>query len=332
MKLIAETAWHHDGDYKFFKNLVLEICNKTKADYIKFHVTLDLDEYMHIDHPAYSWAKEKIFSKEQWEEIFNLTRESGKKLMLLFNDTNAIEFGLQFKPELVEIHSVCLNDTNLLKSLYKYFKGTYSKVVLGIGGTDLYEIEHALQYLKMDDIIMMHGFQNYPTQYNDINFSKIKKIMDLYPYLKHGYADHTAWNHENNVLITLFGAAMGMEYIEKHVTTAPGEERTDWQAAISIEKFVKIEEKLKVLEEVKGDGLLKMNKGEEVYSTFGKMKKAAILAEDVSKGDKLQLKQIRFKRTGQNSNLSQVDVIKKIGKIFTKDISRGSIINREDLK
>ena len=125
---------------------------------------------------------------------------------------------------------------------------------------------------------------------------------------------------------------MGMEYIEKHVTTAPGEERTDWQAAISIEKFVKIEEKLKVLEEVKGDGLLKMNKGEEVYSTFGKMKKAAILAEDVSKGDKLQLKQIRFKRTGQNSNLSQVDVIKKIGKIFTKDISRGSIINLQDLK
>ena len=40
MKLIAETAWHHDGDYKFFKNLVQQICNKTKADYIKFHLTL----------------------------------------------------------------------------------------------------------------------------------------------------------------------------------------------------------------------------------------------------------------------------------------------------
>ncbi len=332
MKLIAETAWHHDGDYKFFKNLVQQICNKTKADYIKFHLTLNVDEYMHDDHPGYSWVNERIFSKEQWEEVFNLTRENGKKLMLLFNDTKAIEFGVKFKPELVEIHSVCLNDVNLLKSLYKHFKGTNSKVVLGIGGTDLYEIEHALQYLKMDDIIMMHGFQNYPTQYNDINFSKIKKIMYLYPYLKHGYADHTAWNHENNILITLFGAAMGMEYIEKHVTTAPGEERTDWQAAISIENFVKIEEKLKVFEEAKGDGLLKMNKGEEAYSTFGKMKKAAILAEDVSKGDKLQLEHIRFKRTGQNSDLSQVDVIKRIGKTFTKDIGRGSTLNQQDFK
>ena len=125
---------------------------------------------------------------------------------------------------------------------------------------------------------------------------------------------------------------MGMEYIEKHITTVPGEERTDWQAAISIENFVKIEEKLKVFEEARGDGLLKMNKGEEAYSIFGKMKKAAILVQDVSKGDKLQLEQIRFKRTGQNSDLSQVDVIKIIGKTFTKDISQGCTINRLDFK
>lgn len=332
MKLIAETAWHHDGDHKFLKDLVQEICNKTKADYIKFHVTLDVDEYMHTDHPGYSWAKERIFSKSQWEEVFNLTREKGKKLMLLFNDSKAVEFGAQFKPDLVEIHSVCLNDVNLLKSFYTHFKGTNSEVVLGIGGTDLYEIEHALQYLKMHDIIMMHGFQNYPTQYNDINFLKTKKIMDLYPNIKHGYADHTAWNHENNVLITLLGASMGMEYLEKHVTTAPGESRTDWQAAISVENFVKIEEKLKVLEEAKGDGFLKMNKGEEAYSTFGKMKKAAVLVEDVSKGDQLKLEHIRFKRTGQNSDLSQVDVIRRIGRTFTKNLSRGSTINQQDFK
>ena len=154
--------------------------------------------------------------------------------------------------------------------------------------------------------------------------------MGLYPDMKHGYADHTAWNHENNLLITLLGAAMGMDYIEKHVTTAPGENRTDWQAAISVEDFVKIEEKLKVLEDAKGDGFLKMNKGEEEYSTFGKMKKAAVLVADVTKGDKLKLEHIRFKRTGQNSDLSQVDVIRRIGRTFTKNLSRGSTINQRD--
>ena len=38
-------------------------------------------------------------------------------LMLLYNDTGAIDFGCKFNPEFVEIHSVCLNDVYLLNAL-----------------------------------------------------------------------------------------------------------------------------------------------------------------------------------------------------------------------
>ena len=36
VQLIAETAWHHDGDYAFFNDLIAAIC-KTDVDYIKLH-------------------------------------------------------------------------------------------------------------------------------------------------------------------------------------------------------------------------------------------------------------------------------------------------------
>lgn len=332
MNLIAETAWHHDGDIDFFLKLVETICLETKCDYIKYHLTLDVDEYMHIDHPAYEWAKERIFSREEWKKIFDLTHKHAKKLMLLFNDRRSIEFGMQFNPDLVEIHSVCLNDINLLTSLKNTIGNKPTKIVLGVGGTDLYEIEYAINFLENDNIVMMHGFQNYPTEYKDINFSKIKKIMSLYSNFDHGYADHTAWNHVNNVFITMMGAALGMDYIEKHVTTDPGEGRTDWQAAITIEDFVKIQEKIKVLSMAKGNGLLKMNKGEKEYSTFGVMKKAAILIENVKQDEVFTLDKIYFKRTGQSSNLSQLDIIKCEEKVFTKNLSKGQAINRLDLK
>ena len=332
MKLIAETAWHHDGDFSFFLKLVETICLETTCDYIKYHVTLDVDEYMHIDHPGYEWAKKRIFTQEEWKEIFYLTEKHGKKLMLLFNDRRSVEFGMQFNPDLVEIHSVCLNDINLLTSLKNTIGNKPTKIVLGVGGTNLYEIEHAINFLENDNIVMMHGFQNYPTEYKDINFSKIKKIMSLYSNLDHGYADHTAWNHENNVFITMMGAALGMDYIEKHVTIDPGEGRTDWQAAITIEDFVEIQDKMKVLSMAKGNGLLKMNKGEEAYSTFGVMKKAAILIEDVKQGEVFKLDKINFKRTGQSSDLSQLDIIKFEEKVFTKDLSKGQTINKLDLK
>ena len=66
MKLIAETAWHHDGDFDFFKKLVTDLSTKTKADYLKFHVTLDVDEYIYKDHQGYQWVKESVFSENQF--------------------------------------------------------------------------------------------------------------------------------------------------------------------------------------------------------------------------------------------------------------------------
>ena len=46
-----------------------------------------------------------------------------------------------------------------------YFKNT---VIIGTGGSTLDEIDYAINYLKQkgkDDIFLMHGFQNYPTEY-----------------------------------------------------------------------------------------------------------------------------------------------------------------------
>ena len=62
IKLIAETAWHHEGDYGFMKNLVTSICELSKADIVKLHITLDLDEYMNKDHAAYETLKSWVFS------------------------------------------------------------------------------------------------------------------------------------------------------------------------------------------------------------------------------------------------------------------------------
>jgi N,N'-diacetyllegionaminate synthase len=330
VKLIAETAWHHDGDFDFFKDLVENLVVKTKADFIKFHISLDADEYIHTDHPAYDWVVERLFTASQWTEIINYTIENGKKPMLLFNDKKAIEFGMQFSPELVEIHSVCLNDINLLNFLKEKID-VNTIIVLGVGGSTLYEIENAINILETRNIVLMHGFQNYPTNYEDINLSKIKKIMQLYPEYRHGYADHTAWDNENNVLITLFGAALEMDYIEKHVSIVTGKGRTDWQAAISINLFNELTAKLEILSKTFGNTLLRLNDGERAYAVFGPNKKAAILTNDVSKDDVLSLANFVFKRTGQLTDLSQIDIIQCLGKRFNKHLPKGHCITRSDI-
>ena len=131
MKLIAETAWHHEGDYLFMRNLVTEIVSKTDADIIKMHITLDIREYMHHDHNLYESLSSMLFDKQQWQELIKIVRDNNKEIMLLLNDTKAVEFGLSLDPEYVEIHSTCLNDIFILKTL-KEKMSKKTKVVLGV--------------------------------------------------------------------------------------------------------------------------------------------------------------------------------------------------------
>lgn len=331
ISIIAETAWHHDGDFNFMNDLIENIITQTKTDYIKLHLSIDFDEYMSGKHSAYDFLKCRLLSKKQWHEIINQIQLSEKKIMLLFNDKKAIDFGMPYKPDLVEIHSVCLNDIKLLRHL-KNNVGTKTKIILGVGGSNLYEIENAINILQNNNIVLMHGFQNYPTKYENINFRKIRKIMKLFSDFEHGYADHTAWNNDNNVLITLLGAALGMDYLEKHVSIVAGERRTDWQAAVNIEKFIEIQEYLKILEIANGDGKFRLNEGEKAYSTFGINKKAAMLNKDVKQGEKVKLDDFDFKRTGKNSDLSQLNIIDSIGKIFATDLAKGHCINKIDMQ
>ena len=327
MKLIAETAWHHEGDFKFMKQLLKDIVFKTEADFVKLHILLSPNEYYFPDFPSYKFFNDRSFTLKEWEKHISAIMENGKRIMLLLNDSKAVEFGMKYEPELVEIHSVCLNDLNLLDA-FKQNISKKTKIVLGIGGNTLDEIEHAINYLEHKNIILMFGFQNYPTQYKDINFMKIRRIMNLFPGFEFGYADHCSWNESNNILITLFGAALGMNYIEKHVTNRYGIKRCDWNSAISIEMFNELKNKIHLLEKCNGDGLLKLNSGEKKYSVFGPMKKAAFLNTDLKAGEILTRNMIVFKRTYQKSKISQLGALELLRKIATKNIKKNSLLDK----
>jgi len=329
--LIAETAWHHDGEFSFMEHLVDTILHKSKADILKMHLTLDFDEYMDLSHPLYHELKSKMFTENEWTLLLNNVKSSDLALMLLYNDTKAVEFGTQFDPDLVEIHAVCLNDIFLLDALKENIK-LETKVVFGIGGSTLEEIEFAINRIQHENIVLMYGFQNYPTKYENINLLKFEKFKSKYPEYEFGYADHSAWDEPNNQLITLLGSVYGVSFIEKHVTSNYGSKRTDFESAISIDMLNSLSEKLELVSKCNGSGTMELNLAEKEYCQIGLMKKAGILSRDVKAGDKHSTADIEFKRVKDNTDLSLVDLIRKTGNVYTKDLSKGSLLISSDLK
>lgn len=327
-KLIAETAWHHEGDYIFMQDLVNRICNDSSADIVKLHILLEIDEYMCSDHSSFNILKKWMLSEEQWSELIGIIKSSGKEIMLLLNDTKAVEFASKFDPDYVELHSVCLNVPEIQNSFLNNINER-AKVIIGVGGCTLQEIDAAINTFTKRDVVLMFGFQNYPTKYEDVNLYKIRKIQSLYSSLHFGYADHTAWDEINNELITLLVSSNGMEYVEKHVTTSYGQERCDYSAAVSIEMFNSLSNKIKILDQVYGNGLVELNAGEQEYSQYGPMKMAALMKCELIAGQKLSSENFSFVRTKQITRMSQIDVLDNIGKEIKCSIKKNKVLDWE---
>lgn len=330
IRLIGETAWHHEGDYKFMNRLVDSLID-SPLDIIKVHVTIDFDEYMSNDHEHYQLLNNYLLNEYEWSKILSKIKNSDKDLMVLVNDKKAIDLVINFDPKYYEIHAVCLNDHHLLNHLAESIHPD-KKVVFGIGGSTIEEIQDAIDYINTNNIILFYGFQNYPTEYHLINFLKLRKYIQMFPEYKFGYADHTGWDHEYNELVTLFGAAMGVNYIEKHVTTNFGENRTDYSAAISMKMVNNLCEKLDILSECMGNGKFELNAGEIAYSDIGPLKKAPILKRNISKGNKLSWQDIAFQRTSKQSDIKQNEVKYFLNKKLKSDFSKGQILTRDLFK
>ena len=240
--IIGETAFHHQGEIKYLKSLIDEAAS-LELNAIKFHLLFDLEDYFTAHHPAFDTLEKWLFSKKEWSEILEYSREKGLDIIALCNDVASLKWineECKVPVRAVEIHATGINDVFLLNAAAN-FKDT---VILGVGGSNLEQIQFAVKGLreqKKADIFLMYGFQNYPTDYKDINLNKIKVIQDIFD-LPVGYADHTDPSDPNNECITASAILKGVDVIEKHFTLDVNEKRIDSQAAVSLSQMKKIKE------------------------------------------------------------------------------------------
>jgi N,N'-diacetyllegionaminate synthase len=325
--IIGETAFHHQGDINYLKKLIKAAAD-LKLESIKFHLLFDIHDYFVEGHSAIKVIEEWIFPKEKWEEIFQYATEMGLDVIAMCNDVKSLEWintTCKTPVKAIEIHATGINDVFLLEEAVKF----NNTVILGIGGSSFEDINFAVDYLKtrsQDDLFLMFGFQNYPTNYADINFDKIKLIKSTFN-LPVGYADHTDPSDQNNEFISVAPILKGINVLEKHFTLDVTEKRIDSQSAVSIKQMKKIKKLSKILTLANGEGGLKMSEAELKYGDTGPMKKAIVARYNIDADPTLELKDLAYKRTEQSSSLSQRQILTLIGSKVKKAILKDDIID-----
>jgi len=327
--LIGEVACIHEGDFEYLTNLIDEIIKKKSCDAIKYHILIDLDSHMTKSHEGYELVTNLMLPKEKWASIIKKTKSRGFEVIVLVDDLKAVDFVREYIGliDAVEVHAIALNNIEMLDKV----KELQIPIILGIGGSEIDDIKFAINYLNRKDILLMHGFQNYPTKYEYINFNKMIRIRNKFN-LPMGYADHTVWDNENNELITLAGFMAGANFIEKHIALEIGKERIDFNSAISIDMLSNIRKKMELLNKTKGDGSFEISKYEKIYSKNGPMKFTIVANRALKRGQIIKKEDITFRRTGEENTINQRDYLNLIGKKVKKDIPKMGLVNWRNIE
>ena len=156
-----------------------------------------------------------------------------------------MDFIAQYDPPAFKIASACITDDNLLKHHLQYHK----PLIISTGMTTLKQIDHAVEIVGTDNVVLMHCIGVYPCPPEHLNLRVIQT-------LKERYNTPVGWSgHEVGLATTVAAVAMGANMIERHITLDRASWGSDQSASVEPQGLKRLVRDIRVVESAMGDGI-----------------------------------------------------------------------------
>jgi N,N'-diacetyllegionaminate synthase len=304
--IIAEIANAHDGNY----NLALKIAQSaisSGSDAIKFQI-FNRSELLTKTNKFNDLFKSIEISTDEWYEILNKISKSTIDILVEVFDITSFKFAENTGfVNAYKIPASSIVDYDLLKNIGE----TNKPIFLGIGGATWEEIVSSLNYLKKitpSDIILICGFQNFPTFLENSNLFQIASLKKKFK-CEVGYADHVdADNIEMAKFIPGLAYSLGASVIEKHITDDRSRKGTDYYSSLNPEEFSEFVNFIRQLPGIIGNGgKWELTDSELKYRNY--TLKKAVASKYIPANSKFDVNNVVFKRTNE-SGLSALQIKK----------------------
>lgn len=304
--IIAELAWGHDGKI----SQAIELMKKAKdagANSFSIHLT-DLPNYMvtyygngegkvsagREDLDVYKYLEDINPSDDEWEILAKNAKEIGIELCVMPNDIQSLEFSeSKLNPEYYVVSPACFAELDMVEAIAR----TGKKTLFRIGGAYLAEIETVINIFRKNNnnnIILLHGFQNYPTKLEETDMSLLQTLKDTFN-VEVGLADHIDGGDKLAKIIPMLALPYGATYIEKHITLNRDDKSEDFESALNPEDFKEFVENIRATEIALGTASFKdLNDATLRYRQV--VRKRLVAAVNIKEGDVITSDKIIAKR------------------------------------
>jgi len=260
--IIAEIGINHNGSIDLAKRLV-DIAVAAGCNAVKFQKrTVDViytPEQMSkpFESPFGTTMGDlrrgREFDYDKFVEIDRHCKESGIVWFASCWDEGSVDFIEQFNPPCYKIASASLTDDNLLR----HTRATGKPLILSTGMSTLEQIDHAIEVLGTQDLVILHCCSTYPSYYENLNLRVITTLKARYG-LPVGYS-----GHETGLPSTVAAVALGACVIERHITTDRALWGTDQAASLEPSGINRLVRDIRLVETSMGDGVKRLAPGED---------------------------------------------------------------------
>ena len=317
--IIAETAFNHEGSLSYLVDLIESIAD-SGVTHIKFQVLIDCDEFVSSSSESYNLVKSWCFSEIEWNIIFTKAEDKGLRLFLMPLDIKAVKLCERSTVDFIEIHSVSFNDLPLQELVKE--KIQKQKLVFGLGGRTFDEVESLKNNYPEDNLVLMHGFQAFPSKLEDVKLARLKYLKGRFSGSALGYADHSAPNINDAIYSSIYAYYLGVRIFEKHVTLES--KRTDSQSALTPEQLTSYVKEMHRFEKITNESEEEAFTFTENEKTYRNRQKQVVAIVNILKGDEFSNKNVALKMHSVKGSYTKLEEV--IGLKSNQNYLRGTVL------
>lgn len=259
--IIAEIGINHNGSLEIARRLI-DAAVHAGCDAVKFQkrtieVVYTAEELAKPRESPFGTTNGDLkrgleFGYAQYQEIDQYCRQKGILWFASCWDEASVDFIEQFQPPCYKIASASLTDDCLLRHHRKYGR----PIILSTGMSTLEQVDHAVEILGKENLLLMHTNSTYPSKSDELNLRVLHTLASRYG-IPVGYS-----GHEVGLATTVAAVALGACAVERHITLDRAMWGSDQAASVEPQGFERLVKDIRAVEKALGNGIKRVYESE----------------------------------------------------------------------
>jgi N-acetylneuraminate synthase len=252
--VVAEIGINHNGDLDLAKRLmsaaVAAGCNAVKFQKRTLEIVYTPEELARPRESPFGETNGALkrgleFGLKAYREIDRFCGDVKIPWLASCWDEPSVDFIAQFNVPYFKIASASLTDDALLR----HTRSIGKPIVLATGMSTIEQIDHAVEVLGTNDLILLQAVSTYPATYDELNLRAIRTLRERYR-IPVGYS-----GHETGIPSSVAAVVLGACMVERHITMDRAMWGSDHAASLEPNGINRLVRDIRLVETAMGNGI-----------------------------------------------------------------------------